>query len=59
MALFAIFYACGATVGPVLGGWLYDKDGFDFTTCFIAIVAFSWFILYTFIVFICDCSSGK
>ena len=28
MALLAISYALGAVTGPILGGWLFDKDGF-------------------------------
>ena len=56
MALLAISYAFGSITGPIVGGWLFDMDGFGFTTFCISVVAMIWFFSYTIIVFIGDCS---
>ena len=31
-ALMGLGYASGATIGPILGGYLYDMDGYNFAT---------------------------
>ena len=56
MALLAINYALGAVAGPVVGGWLYDMDGFKFTTFVISMFGIAWCFTYALVVFCGDCS---
>jgi len=56
MAMLAISYALGAVTGPILGGWLFGKEGFKFTTFVISMAGISWCFIYALVVFCGDCS---
>ena len=58
-ALAEMSFALGSIIGPILGGWLEDWDGFDFAVDVMGIVAYSFAILYFVVSVGCQCCCKK
>ena len=54
-----IAYSAGSLVGPIVGGGLYDIDGFTFTTLVVAALSFLFSIAFLLIMFCNDCYDKK